>query len=153
MRTTTTQQIDNFKTRQHGLGLLETIAALTIMSASAAVLFPWVSQSLIALEKTKDAEQRAIATLQSVRWLEALDANKQPSGDQVFVSFRVRWNFTPINPTPTRLTNGGGQFRAFTATMYTGPVVVEHLNGKPWFSYDHLVVAFTRSTQTQVVPF
>lgn len=139
--------------RSRGLGLLETIAALTIMSASAAVIFPWVSQSLRALERTKAAEQRAIATLGSVRWLDALDAHSQPSGTQEFVGFRVRWELKPVNEKPTRVTNSGGQFRAFTSTLYAGPVYIERLNGEPWFTYQHVVVAFVRNTQSTVLPF
>ena len=136
-----------------GFGLLETVAALTILAAGVAVLFPWVSQSLKALERGKAAEARAIATMQSVRWLDALDANTQASGEQVFETFKMRWNLAPLNNPPMRLTNEGGQFRVFTSTLFQGKVEISQPDGGAWFDYEHAVVAYTRSTVVSNGPF
>ena len=141
------------RAQERGFGLLETVAALTILAAGVAVLFPWVSQSLKALERAKLAEARAIATMQSVRWLDALDANTQATGEQVFESFKMRWNLAPLNNPPMRLTNGGGQTRVFTATLFQGKVEISQPDGSIWFDYDHAVVAYTRSTVVNDGPF
>lgn len=144
-----THQPHSERAKNRGLGLLETIAALTIMAAAAAVLFPWVSQSLRSLERNRTAENRAIATLQSVRWLDGLDPRLTPDGIQTFANFRVRWRMLATHNEPTPVTNSGGQFRSFSTMLFKGTVWVERTDGEPWFEFEHSVVSTMRRQQSE----
>ncbi len=134
------------------MGLLETIAALTIMATSAAVLFPWVSQSLRALDRSRESEQRAIATMQSLRLVDGVDPAIEPIGSQQFDGYRVLWRFEPVGPQPILLTNTGGQFRSFAGQLYSGDVIIRKGQAEPWFDYPHQLVSYTRRVQSMVLP-
>ena len=103
--------------RVRGVGLLETLAALVILSAGAAVMLTWFSQNatvLSRLKQTEKIEQGRIAALDYVRTLNPVE---RPSGETVLGEFRIDWTSKTINE-PVRIVSAIGTPGKFEISLY-----------------------------------
>jgi general secretion pathway protein I len=93
--------------RFRGISLLETLAALVILSAGTAVMLTWFSQNATALTRLKDAESIEQGRLIATEYVRAINPVDQPSGDITIDSYRISWSSRQIAAN-VRALNGSG---------------------------------------------
>ena len=75
-----------------GISLLETLAALVILSAGAAVMLTWFSQNAAALGRLKDSEDIERGRLQAIEFARNINPVENPRGDVELANYRVSWS-------------------------------------------------------------
>jgi general secretion pathway protein I len=129
------------KLRSRGIGLLETIAALTIMASGAIILFSWIVQTQATLVRVEQEAQKNTAKLVALGFLDTLNPSVQPRGRQDFAQFGLQWQADLVQP--ARNTLGlGGQAALFDAGLYTVRVQVNRPGGVSWFDFEQLLVGY-----------
>lgn len=103
--------------RMLGVGLLETLAALVILSAGAAVMLTWFSQNAAALSRLKQNEKVEQGRLLALDYLRTLNPVERPSGEAVLGDFRVGWSSTTTNE-PVRIVSAMGTPGKFEVSLY-----------------------------------
>ena len=100
-----------------GVGLLETLAALVILSAGAAVMLTWFSQNAVALGRLKQNEKVEQGRLVALDYLRTLNPVERPMGETILGDFRVDWSSKTINE-PVRIVSAMGTPGKFEVSLY-----------------------------------
>lgn len=79
-----------------GVSLLETLAALVVLSAGAAVMLTWFSQSATALSRLKDAEAVELARLTALDYVRVINPVDRPNGVVTLDKYRIAWTSRSI---------------------------------------------------------
>ena len=74
-----------------GISLLETLAALVILSAGAAVMLTWFSQNATALSRLKESEDIERGRLQAIEYVRSINPVEQPRGAVSLANYRISW--------------------------------------------------------------
>lgn len=80
---------------QRGIGLLETLAALVILSAGAAVMLTWFSQNATVLGRLKETEKTEQGRLVALDYVRTLNPAERPSGEVIIGPNRIVWTSEP----------------------------------------------------------
>jgi general secretion pathway protein I len=75
-----------------GISLLETLAALVILSAGAAVMLTWFSQNATALGRLKESEDIERGRLQAIEFARSINPVENPTGEVELANYRVSWS-------------------------------------------------------------
>ena len=75
-----------------GISLLETLAALVILSAGAAVMLTWFSQNATALGRLKESEDIERGRLQAIEFARSINPIERPRGEVELANYRVSWS-------------------------------------------------------------
>jgi general secretion pathway protein I len=93
--------------RQHGLTMVEVLAAMVIFSSGAVVLFGWISQTAQRLALVNREQAQLFGELAALEYLRSLNPTRRPTGDETIGEARVRWQSTPVgSEQATRLPSG-----------------------------------------------
>lgn len=103
--------------RMLGVGLLETLAALVILSAGAAVMLTWFSQNATALGRLKQNEKVEQGRLVALDYLRTLNPVERPTGKTILGDFRVEWISKTVND-PVRIVSAMGAPGKFEISLY-----------------------------------
>lgn len=87
-----------------GISLLETLAALVILSAGAAVMLTWFSQNATALGRLKEFEDIERGRLQAIEYVRSINPVEQPRGEVELGDYRVSWSSRQTADTVRALT-------------------------------------------------
>jgi type II secretory pathway pseudopilin PulG len=90
-----------------GVSLLETLAALVILSAGAAVMFTWFAQNAATLSRLKDAEDIEQGKLQAIEYVRTVNPVERPSGDITIEKYKISWSSRQTADTVRALTAMG----------------------------------------------
>jgi general secretion pathway protein I len=77
---------------QYGISLLETLAALVILSAGATVMLTWFSQNAITLNRLKESESIEQGRLEALEYLRTINPVDKPRGEVVLNQYRIVWS-------------------------------------------------------------
>jgi general secretion pathway protein I len=80
-----------FVASQAGISLLETLAALVILSAGATVMFTWFAQNAAVLGRLKVAEEVERLRLEATEYVRTLNPVERPRGDVTLNQYRLAW--------------------------------------------------------------
>ena len=122
-----------------GFGLLETIAALTILASGAIILFTWIVQTQTQLQKIEVQALKDTAKLEAIAFLSTLNPSAQPQGSQVLGPLTVRWRATLTQPMRNAL-NVGGRPDIVDVGLYAVRVQVSRPGEADWFEFEQLLV-------------
>ena len=78
-----------------GIGLLETLAALVILSAGTAVMLTWFSQNATVLGRLKETEKTEQGRLVALDYLRTLNPAERPTGEVTLGPNRIAWTSRP----------------------------------------------------------
>lgn len=84
--------------RLRGFGLLEAIVALTILAATGAALFAWISQNLQDAARIEAAQTRTALQMSARALVAAINPFAEPEGTRSLGSIRVQWRSKLISP-------------------------------------------------------
>ena len=87
-----------------GISLLETLAALVILSAGAAVMLTWFSQNASALSRLKESEDIERGRLQAIEYVRSVNPVERPRGEAVLGHYRISWTSRQTADTVRALT-------------------------------------------------
>lgn len=90
-----------------GISLLETLAALVILSAGAAVMLTWFSQNAAALGRLKESEDIERGRLQAIEFARSINPIERPRGEVELANYRVSWSSRQTADTVRALTAMG----------------------------------------------
>lgn len=88
-----------------GFTLLEAIVALAILAAGSMALFAALNSSLRSIERIEAATRLDTATQNALSRLEVLNPMAEPSGEETFGDWRMRWAATAVEPPQDGLTD------------------------------------------------
>jgi general secretion pathway protein I len=88
----------NRRSRALGFGLLEAIVALTILAATGAALFAWISQNLQDAARIEAAQARTALQMSARGLMGAINPFTEPEGTRSLGSIRVQWRSKPVAP-------------------------------------------------------
>jgi general secretion pathway protein I len=94
-----------------GISLLETLAALVILSAGASVMLTWFSQNATALSRLKESEDIERGRLQAIEYVRSINPVEQPRGDVALGNYRISWSSRQTADTVRPLTIMGAPGR------------------------------------------
>jgi general secretion pathway protein I len=80
-----------FATHQAGISLLETLAALVVLSAGATVMFTWFAQNAAVLGKLKVAEEIERVRLEALEYVRTVNPVDRPRGEVTLNQYRLAW--------------------------------------------------------------
>jgi general secretion pathway protein I len=122
----------SLKVRELGVSLLETLAALVILSAGAAVMLTWFSQNATALGRLKDAEAAQLARLTALDYMRTINPVDRPQGEIILDKYRIEWSSRKIADT-VRALNGLGSAGRYEISLYDLELKISNsdLNGNP----------------------
>lgn len=127
--------------RQRGLGLLETIAALTILATGAMVLFSWIVQTQTSLQKMQSVSEQSAAKLEALAFLQTLNPSLQALGQQDFVRFQLQWRATLAEPVRASL-GQTGRPDLYDVGLYQVKVQLNRADGAAWFDFEQQLVGY-----------
>jgi type II secretory pathway component PulJ len=125
--------------RHAGFGLLETIAALTILASGAIILFTWIVQTQTQLQKIEQQALKDTAKLEAIAFLSTLNPSALPQGSQVLGRLNVQWRATLTQPMRNTL-NVAGRPDIFDVGLYAVRVQVSRPGESEWFEFEQLLV-------------
>lgn len=102
---------------QSGIGLLETLAALVILSAGAAVMLTWFSQNATVLGRLKETEKTEQGRLVALDYVRTLNPAERPSGEVTIGPNRIIWTSQP-NADARRLQAAPGTQGRFEVLLF-----------------------------------
>lgn len=108
-----------------GVSLLETLAALVVLSAGAAVMLTWFSQSATALSRLKDAEAVELARLTALDYVRAINPVSRPNGDITLDKYRIAWTSRSIADS-VRAVNGLGAAGRYEISLHALDIQVSN---------------------------
>ncbi len=120
----------SLKVLQHGVSLLETLAALVILSAGAAVMLTWFSQNATALGRLKDAEAVEQARLTALDYVRAINPIDRPQGEVTLDKYRIAWTSRKIADT-ARAVNALGSVGRYEISLHELNVQISSIEAKP----------------------
>lgn len=103
--------------RFRGISLLETLAALVILSAGTAVMLTWFSQNATALSRLKEAESIEQGRLTAIEYVRAINPVDQPTGEITIDSYRINWSSRRIAGN-VRALNGSGSPGRYEVSLH-----------------------------------
>lgn len=127
--------------RQRGFGLLETIAALTILATGAMVLFSWIAQTQLSLQKMQVVSEQSAAKLDSLAFLQTLNPSVDATGQQDFSRFKLQWRAALAEPMRPSL-GLTGRPDLYDVGLYKVQVQISRPNGAAWFDFDQQLVGY-----------
>ncbi len=77
--------------KQAGISLLETLAALVVLSAGATVMFTWFAQNATVLGKLKVAEEVERVRLDALEYVRTINPVERPRGEVTLNQYRLAW--------------------------------------------------------------
>jgi general secretion pathway protein I len=101
----------------YGISLLETLAALVILSAGATVMLTWFSQNAITLNRLKESESLEQARLEALEYLRTINPVDKPRGEVVLNQYRIVWSSRPSAETVRAVTALGSPGR-YEVSLY-----------------------------------
>jgi prepilin-type N-terminal cleavage/methylation domain-containing protein len=97
--------------RQRGISLVESLAALVILSLGAVIALTWFVNSADRVARLRQEEAILLAQLQAVDYLGAVNFLKQPQGQTSLAEFELRWRSLPVAPTQRSVNKLGSDGR------------------------------------------
>lgn len=95
-------------TRQRGISMIETLAAMVIFSASAVVLFSWIGQTADRLAKLNVEQRRLFGELAALEYMRVVNPMGKQSGGALLEGSELSWEATPVGAEEAvRATVGG----------------------------------------------
>jgi general secretion pathway protein I len=79
------------KLHQAGISLLETLAALVVLSAGATVMFTWFAQNAAVLGRLKAAEEVERVRLEAIEYVRTVNPVERPRGEVTLNQYRLAW--------------------------------------------------------------
>jgi general secretion pathway protein I len=114
----------------HGISLLETLAALVILSAGAAVMLTWFSQNAVTLSRLKDSESLEQGRLEALEYLRTINPVEKPRGEVVLNQYRIAWTSRQSAETVRAVTALGSPGR-YEVSMYELDVRLSKADAAP----------------------
>lgn len=111
------KRAQRLKRAQWGIGLLETLAALVILSAGAAVMLTWFSQNATVLSRLKETEKTEQGRLVALDYVRTLNPAERPSGEVTIGPNRIVWTSQP-NADAKRLQAAPGTQGRFEVLLF-----------------------------------
>ena len=110
-----------------GIGLLETLAALVILSVGATVMLTWFSQNASALSRLKETEKVEQAKLVALDYLRTLNPVDRPSGEIIIGQDRITWS-SRTKVEPVRVVTAMGSPGRYEISLYDLDVRLSRAN-------------------------
>jgi general secretion pathway protein I len=101
----------------YGISLLETLAALVILSAGAAVMLTWFSQNAVTLSRLKESESLEQGRLEALEYLRTINPVEKPRGEVVLNQHRIVWTSRQSGETMRAVTALGSPGR-YEVSLY-----------------------------------
>lgn len=93
---------------QHGLSMIEVLAAMVIFAVSAVTLFSWIGQTADRLLKLKNEQQQLLGNLATLDYLRNVNPTASPQGRVELGDWTLSWEAQPAGPSQTVRNDGGG---------------------------------------------
>jgi len=74
------------------------LVALTVLATAGAILFGWVFQSSVQLQRLNNQQLLALAQLQALQFVSGVNPATTPQGRQAFVGFVLNWEASARTP-------------------------------------------------------
>lgn len=113
-----------------GISLLETLAALVILSAGAAVMLTWFSQNATALGRLKEFEDIERGRLQAIEYVRSINPVEQPRGEVALANYRVSWTSRQTADT-VRALNAMGTPGRFEVSLFELTILLRRASDLP----------------------
>jgi general secretion pathway protein I len=113
--------------RTLGISLLETLAALVILSAGTAVLLTWFSQNAALLGRLKQTEEIERGKLLALDYIRAINPVERPSGDIALGAYRMAWT-SKVSVAPERALTAMGTPGRYEISLYDLDIQLARLN-------------------------
>lgn len=113
-----------------GISLLETLAALVILSAGAAVMLTWFSQNATALGRLKESEDIERGRLQAIEYVRSINPVEQPRGEVSLANYRISWSSRQTADTVRALTVMGAPGK-YEVSLFDVTILLRRASDSP----------------------
>ena len=110
--------------KQHGFSLLEAIVALVLIATTGIALFDWINTNFISLRHIKQSQQRQEATRNALVFMETVNPQKSPQGEQTVGIYTFKWE-AQILKAPKMGRSTLGHPGLFQISLYETEVTVQ----------------------------
>jgi general secretion pathway protein I len=114
--------------RQAGISLLETLAALVVLSSGATVMFTWFAQNAAVLGRLKVAEEVERVRLDAMEYVRTVNPVERPRGDVTLNQYRLVWTSRQSADT-VRTVNELGTPARYEISLYELTVILTPTEG------------------------
>ncbi len=113
-----------------GISLLETLAALVILSAGAAVMLTWFSQNATALGRLKESEDIERGRLQAIEYVRSINPVERPRGEVELANYLISWSSRQTADT-VRTSNVFGTPGKYEVSLFELNIQLKRANDLP----------------------
>lgn len=136
---------------QQGFTLLEAIVSLVLISTIGALVYSWINSNLIAVGRVQSVNERALATQNTLAFLENLNPVEQPVGEREFVGYFIRWESKPLKSMQDGIAGMQG-VGLYKVGLFDVHVDVLTEDRRPWFELDFHQVGY-KQVREKGLPF
>jgi prepilin-type N-terminal cleavage/methylation domain-containing protein len=131
---------------QQGMGLLEVLAAMVILSVGASIAFTWFNQSANALAQVKNQEAELLARNEALEYLQNINPDEKPEGQIDLPGYSIHWRSQPVHP-PVKSVTDLGMAANYSVSLHQLQVVLRQTNNrqKDWVRFELTLAGFTQN--------
>jgi len=118
-----------------GVALLEMLVALTVLATAGAILFGWVFQSSVQLQRLNNQQLLALAQLQALQFVGGVNPAITPQGRQAFVGFVLNWEASARTPMRQVLDGRDGPLPSQIAIFDVRLTLRREGEANPWHEF------------------
>jgi prepilin-type N-terminal cleavage/methylation domain-containing protein len=131
---------------QQGMGLLEVLAAMVILSVGATIAFTWFNQSANALAQVKTQEAELLARNEALDYLQHINPDEKPEGQIDLPGYSIHWRSQPLHP-PVKSVTNLGMASNYSVSLHQLQVVLRQSNNRQqdWVRFELTLAGHTQN--------